>query len=137
MALAIAEYVAEVLVQRAPKCHVQHLNTTTNRQQRLVLSNRFSHHGELEVVVRLDDPIHRVAATRFAIAGRVDVSATLEKHTVHRCDEVRRLDLLEAGAWILSIIDPFHEEFHAAQARRYNDEMLTAYWKANRAKHTA
>ena len=86
--LAINEHVANVLVQCATECHVEYLQAPANRQERFVLSYRFAHDGELEVIVLRHDAIHRVTASRVAVTLRVNIATALNEHAIACCDEV-------------------------------------------------
>ena len=82
MALAIGQYVAEVLMQGPAQCHVQQLDAATDCEKRYVLSNGLLHHGKLEIVVGVDDSIDSVGPFRLAVARWVDVTAALDEDAI-------------------------------------------------------
>lgn len=88
MALAVGEHVPKVLVKRASERHIEHLDASTNRKHRLVESNCFSNDCRLELVMGRDYPVHRVGALLFSVSPGVDVTASLDQHTVARVYEL-------------------------------------------------
>jgi len=86
--LAVGEHVTDILKQSSAQCNVEHLNATTNRQKRFVLSHCLSNNRKLKFVVLSDNAIDHVAAARLAIALRVNVSTALNEHAIACCDEV-------------------------------------------------